>query len=369
MNPFKYGAIVSGADFCGREKLLERLLGHIDSFHRVVVLGERRIGKSSLVNEALLRRKDLRLLYIDLQGVKSIDQLCRRILRSIVSLEQKTGTFDKIIKTLSHLRPSLSLDPITSMPTISFDASIEIHASSIPEVLALIESLARKKSLAVVFDEFQDVLNVDNAPEALALLRSKIQFQGDVPYVFVGSIRHKMDEIFTDHESPFFKSAIPFNVGPLALEEFSKFLRAKFEMGKRNINDNVLDKMFKIANDVPGDVQQLCEASWSATSGGDNIGPVQLKNALELIFARESNSYQHYMSLLTNVQQKCLKAIALKGGNAIYSIPFLKSAGFNNASSVRRAVVRMVKLNILFETTGEFRFTNPFFRVWLLTNG
>lgn len=72
-------------------------------------------------------------------------------------------------------------------------------------------------------------------------------------------------------------------------------------------------------------MQQLCEASWSATSAGDAFGPAQLKSALELIFTRESNSYQHYMSLLTNVQQRRLKAIALKGGKSIYSIPFLKS--------------------------------------------
>ena len=44
------------------------------------------------------------------------------------------------------------------MPTISFDASVKMKANSIPEVLALIESLGKKRRPVVVFDEFQDIL-------------------------------------------------------------------------------------------------------------------------------------------------------------------------------------------------------------------
>lgn len=69
-----------------------------------------------------------------------------------------------------------------SMPTVSFDASVEMKANSIPEVLTLIESLGKKRRLVVVLDEFQDILNLEGSHEALALLRSKIQFQSDIPY-------------------------------------------------------------------------------------------------------------------------------------------------------------------------------------------
>jgi uncharacterized protein len=180
MNPFKYGTIVSGNDFCGRKSLLKDLIGHIDASQHIVVLGERRIGKSSAVYEAIRRTKNTRLFYVDFLGIKSIDALCRRILRTIVLLEKKSGVFEKIFKTLSYLRPSISIDPITSMPTVGFDTSIEIDTDSIPEVFTLIHSLYKKKRLAVVFDEFQDVLNLVDSHETLALLRSQIQFQGDI---------------------------------------------------------------------------------------------------------------------------------------------------------------------------------------------
>ncbi len=369
MSPFKYGTIVSGRDFCGRKALLKQIADYIESSQRIVILGERRVGKSSTVYEAILKLPKRRFLYVDLMGIKSIDGLCRRILRAIVILEQKTAWFEKIIKTLSYLKPMISIDPITSMPTVSFDASVEIKANSIPEVLALFESLEKKRFLIVVFDEFQDILNLEDSHEALALLRSKIQFQSDIPYIFIGSIRHKMDEIFTHPDSPFFKSAIPLTVGPLPYDEFSQFLKDKFSTGHRAIDNEVLEKVFEIANNTPGDVQQLCEALWEVTSDNKIIGLENLKDALELIFTREQKSYENYLNLLTNIQLRCLMAIAKQGGKSVFSVFFLKAAGFNNPSSVRRAITRMVKLNILFESGGEYRFVNPFFRAWLSYKG
>ena len=369
MNPFKYGTIVSGEDFCGRKTLLKQLIGAIESSQRIVLLGERRVGKSSAVYEAVLRCNGGRLLYVDLLGIKSIDALCRRILRAVVILEQKTGWFEKIFKSLAYLRPSISVDPITSLPTVSFDASVELKANSISEVLTLIESLGKKRKPVVVFDEFQDILNLKGSYEALALLRSKIQFQGTVPYIFVGSIRHKMDAIFTHHDSPFFKLAIPVTVDPLPYNEFSPFLRKKFTKGQRKIDDETLGKVFEMANNISGDIQQLCEVFWEVTSEREIISMNKLKSALELIFSREQKSYENYISLLTAIQLKCLMAIAIEGGKKVFSVSFMKSAGFNNPSTVKRAITRLINLNILFESENEYRFANPFFRAWLPHKG
>jgi len=158
-------------------------------------------------------------------------------------------------------------------------------------------------------------------------------------------------------------------VGPLPYEEFSRFLTDKFATGQRTIYNEVLQKVFEIANNTPGDVQQLCGALWEVTSEKETIGLENLKNALELIFARDQKSYENYVSLLTNIELRCLMAIAREGGKKIFSVPFMKAAGFNNPSSVRRAITRIVKLNILFESSDEYRFVNPFFRAWLPYKG
>jgi hypothetical protein len=172
---------------------------HIISSQRVVIFGERRIGKTSAVYEAMSRCKNVRMLYVDLLGIKSVDGMCRRILKAIVVHEQKKGWFEKIFKVLAHLRPSISVDPVTSLPTVSFDSS-------------------------------------------------------------------------TDR-------------------------------------------------------------------------------------------------LLTNIQLKVLAAIAREGGKQVFSAAFMKPSGFTNPSTVRRAVNRLLQLNILFESSGEYRFVNPFFRAWIISRG
>ena len=369
MNPFKYGSIVLGKDLCGREDLLKQIAGHIEAFQNIVVFGERRVGKSSLVFEAVRRLRGTDPLYMDLLGIKSADALCKRMLRAIVTLEKKASWTTKMIKTLSHLRPTITTDPVTSMPIVSFDASVELKANSIQEVLDLIESIGEQKRLAVVFDEFQDILKINDADEIIALLRSKIQFHRNIPYIFVGSIRHKMDEIFTSPNSAFFKSAIPITVGPLPYEEFSKFLIKKFNSGQRKVIGETLKQVFKIANNITGDIQQLCEALWEVTPERDAVSSDKLKAALELIFSREQKSYEAFVSLLTDFQLKCLTALAKEGGKRVYSMDFVKAVGHHSSASVNRAITRMIDINILFKTGKEIRFVNPFFKAWLLPRG
>ena len=70
-----------------------------------------------------------------------------------------------------------------------------LSPESIPEVLEVVAQVARRKPTVVFFDEFQDVLKIENhAQAAVAQLRSRIQFHADIPYVFAGSIRQAKEK-------------------------------------------------------------------------------------------------------------------------------------------------------------------------------
>lgn len=252
------------------------------------------------------------------------------------------------------------------MPTIAFDASVEIDAQSIGEAIGLIQELYGKKKIAVVMDEFQDILALPDAHEAMAILRANIQYQSDIAYLFVGSIRHQMDDIFNSSKSPFFKSAIPIEVRSLEGDRFKAFIETRFKKGGRTISAELLSRVIEIGHHIPGDVQQLCEALWAVTRKNQAVDKSALSNALALIFSRERGAYENYVRLMTALQYKSLKAIARHGGKSIYAIKFLKAAGFNNPSSLKRCVTRLIDLNILYDYSGELRFVNPFFRAWLL---
>ncbi|MCD4723009.1 MAG: hypothetical protein K8S13_24595 [Desulfobacula sp.] len=368
MDPFKFGQVVSGSDFCPRPELLQTVMTYINQGQNMYVQGERRIGKTSLIYEACCRLKKFRVIYVDLFGVKSSDILAKRIVKAIISMEQKeSGVFSKIFKTFSYLRPSFSIDPITGLPSVSLDATVKMTPDDIETVLDLISAIkTAKKPVLVIFDEFQDVLNIKDADETLAMMRSKIQFQSDITYIFAGSLRNKMDEIFIDSDSPFFKSAVLVAVGPLTETAFKDYIIKRFKNGGRTIKEDILDRIFEIAGDIAGDIQQFCSALWTITSTGDSIEQDNIPKALELIFARESKVYEADIETISEQQFICLIGIAGYGGKELTSSRFLMNIGIPSSASVLKALARLIKLRIIFKSGNEYKFTNPFFRAWLL---
>ncbi len=367
MNPFKYGQIVKGTDFCHRPKLEKELTNLINRGQNVHIQGERRTGNSSLIYETVQKQKKRRLVYVDLLETKTSDDFLKRVISGIASMQKTAGVMEKVFQKLAYLKPVASVDPLSGMPTLTLDASAQLKPDSIPGILDLISSFYLKtKPVVVVFDEFQDILNLSDADETLAKLRSKIQFITDIPFLFAGSIRNKMHSIFNDPDSAFFKSAIPIEVGPLDIKIFQNFILGKFKSGKRSISPKMMARIFEICFNVAGDIQQLCGALWDTTSYGDSIKEEQIPAALEQIFAHESKGYETALKILSGQQLRFLTTLARIGGEAPTSSIFLRESGITQSSSARTAMKRLIDLKIVFYYENEYRFVNPFFRSWLL---
>ena len=54
-NPFEYGTFVTGEQFCGRSKEITELRKAILGHQHLLINAERRIGKTSLVEQILLQ--------------------------------------------------------------------------------------------------------------------------------------------------------------------------------------------------------------------------------------------------------------------------------------------------------------------------
>lgn len=367
MNPFRYGQVVKGKDFCSRPALVKILTAQIQRGQNVYIQGERRTGKTSLIFETVRSLPKLRMVWIDLLGSKTSDDVLKRMLTAVMAAEKGAAFFGAILRKLSHLKPVVSLDPVTGLPTVSVDATVELSPDSLPALLDLIGSQHSKRHpLVVVFDELQDILNLIDASETVAQLRSKIQFQTDISYVFAGSIRNEMDTLFNDPDSAFFRSAAPIYVGPLDTDTFQTFIIEKFRLGKREIEADALHHIFDICFNIPGDIQQMCSALWDTTAREETIVKSSIPTALDLIFSQELKGYETILTVISAQQLKLLTALARLGGKTPMASVFLKHSGIAQASSVRKGLQRLLALRILFHGEGEYRFVNPFFRAWLL---
>src|SRR6202161_2055317 len=88
-NPFVYGQVlIPGTPFCSRPQLESSVIAAASHQQRIVLLGERRMGKSSLA-EHTLTRPDRVLVAVDLRGLDSVeDFIDRLLLRLSTTLEE-----------------------------------------------------------------------------------------------------------------------------------------------------------------------------------------------------------------------------------------------------------------------------------------
>ena len=225
MNPFRFGEVVTREDFCPRPDLVSRLRSCVKARQNVVILGERRTGKTSLVFETARRMRGLRLAYAQLWAVKSVEDIASRLIRAIVTMQVRDSSLiERVARTLGHLRPRIEIDPSTGTPSITVSPGTKLQPSGLHGVFDLLEELSGKHHLAVALDEFQDIRRVQDADAVLGEIRGRVQRQRSAPYLFVGSVRHEMERIFQDPSSPFFKSLRTLEVRSLPREEFRRFL-------------------------------------------------------------------------------------------------------------------------------------------------
>lgn len=362
---FKYGMIVDGENYCPRPELARQFSQLVGAGLNVVVQGERRMGKTSFVRETIASLRGMQLVYIDLFCVKTAEEFCRRVIAAASALDRSSGFLRKTAQLIANLRPVLTIDRDTGAPQLTVDVKAANAVASVEDVMDMLSVHAKKRRLCIVFDEFQDILDLDGADILLARLRAKIQFQNKTPHVFLGSVRNRMHEIFDSPKSPFFKSATSFSVGAIDPREFKRFLTERFKAAKRKVSDAALDRILAIADGISGDVQELCETIWLATKDGDAVGDAEINAGLQLVFAREEKAFGPTLARLTASQAAVLKGLARLLAVKPFSGDFMSDCGIRNVGTVTRALTRLSTDEIIYEYAGTWRFTNPFFREWL----
>ena len=367
MNPFRYGEVVTAEDFCPRPELLASVRERLDACHKTAILGERRTGKTSLIHEAVRRTRGLRLVYAQLWAVKSITDVADRLLKGISTAQAKAGWVERVGGLLGRLRPTLGYDPLTGAPSFSLAPGVALSPSGLHAVIDAVERLAESNRLAVALDEFQDIRGIPDGEALLGELRGRIQRQRNIPYIFAGSVRHEMEELFLRPSSPFYKSLRIVEVGELPREGFQAFLDERFRSGRRRLSPEAWAEVFGLAEGNPSDAQQLCAALWDTSQRGQCLGPDDLTKALRHIFATERKGFESLVKPLTQNQMKCLKALAKVGGEQPQSKAFLAAAGIALPASAKRSLTSLVKFGIVYGPSRQYKFFDPFFRHWVLS--
>ena len=362
MIPFRTGVQVTGHNFCPRNKELKQLRECMVSSGRVYLVGERRIGKTSLIAEAARSLKKSKPIFIDLMAVKDLEDVTHRVGRALIRSEKQQNGLLALVKTLSTLRPSISIDPATGSLSVTFTPGTGTRLETLDE---LFDAIGKRKHTVVVLDEFQDVLDIKDARQITAKLRGLIQQQQNTAFVFCGSLRNRMEDLFTDEQSPFFNAAVRLPVGPLDRPLFKRFLLKRFRDGKRSVPDPLLDSIIDACHDNPGHIQRFCISLWQATSSGQTITEADMAAAWGVLFSMQKDAYELTLTTLSPQQTKVLRALAYAGGASTLSANFIITTGITLAPSIRKAMTKLIDRRLVQKTNTTYQFCDPFLAVWL----
>lgn len=370
MNPFVYGSAVTGSAFIGRHDQVGDLQDKVLSGQNVVLYGDRRMGKTSLASEVFrLLSKSHDAVLVDLNNVKTAKDVIFSISSAIHRLPNR-GRPKEIARNLLHglksARPKhnwLQMDGSPSL-TLTFEEQME----SIEDMFAHIEREHQEKPLVVFLDEFQGVINCEESDRLIALMRSRIQHQSQIPYLFAGSIRHQMYDIFMSSTSPFFKSALPMEVGPLPKEEICQHLTDIFARENNSkVKNGTLEFSYDLVHGTTGDIQQICSAIWDTLSRGASVTMSSLEQGIQKILAIYDKHYSAIYRKLTIKQADVLKELARVSGKEPYSISFQSATG-QSLGTIQKGVKRLEKEEVIYQPykKSDYRFMDPFFQAWII---
>lgn len=373
-NPFKYGGIVTGEDFADREKELKLLIKELTSGQNILLYSPRRYGKSSLMMMVLelLQKKGVMTAFIDVYGCVSLSDLIDKLIEETVV--SAYGTMDKIVNflksALSGFRAEVTINPDGSLK-ISYRREIAAAGEKqvLPKVLDAPEKLAKakNKSLVVVFDEFQEITNL-NGTLLENLMRTHFQHHKHVTYVFMGSKRHLMEQMFGDANRPFYRFAKPFPLGKIPIEKFEIFIQKKFKQAKIAVDPSIIGLILAFTDGHPYFTQQLCHEVWNIASERGRVPESDIEEAIAAILRMHNDLFIRIWDSLTVPQKKLLIGISVEGNiSSAYSSSFINKYELISPSHVERAIDPLLKDGTIEKANGAYALSDIFFKEWIKT--
>ncbi len=370
-NPFHYGGVVTGEDFCNRQKEVSELTRIIENSQKVFVYSERRFGKTSLVQRVLdqLPRKAYLSVYVDLWSTDGEAAFVSAVARAIT--ESMATTADKLVQTardfFGRLKPGITIND-EGRPVITFEASrISDLSSDLEEVLEAPARVARegKRSVVIVFDEFQQILEYESE-QVERRLRSIVQHQRDISYVFLGSRRHLIQKLFLGRSRPLYRAAAHYPLGPIQAEDWLPFIRERFLEARRQITDEQIRRVCRITEGHPFYTQHLCHVLWELCGVGEEVTGDLIQSSVDIVLDRESYAYATLWESLTKNQQRFLKGLAAEApGVQPFGGDFIQRYGLRSPSNVQRSAAVLLDKDVIDRNNGSYVILDRFFRLWI----
>lgn len=373
INPFLTTGYYSEEYFCDREKETAELIQSVQNNNNVTLVAPRRMGKTGLIFhtlEKIKKNKKWATLYIDIFATRSIAGFIKMLSEGILrEFPEKTAMGRKFWEFIKNLRPLVSYDPMSGVPQIQINYQTEGEKQqTLHNVLQFLDQQNRK--IVVAIDEFQQIREYPEE-NTEALLRSEIQHLRNISFIFCGSKRHMMLDIFSNNKKPFYASTRFLFLHEIDSVAYAQFIERLFTERSFKIEADAIDLILRWTRNYTYYTQAVCNKIYAYQI--KKITTETVKKAFQEIMEQQTPVYLQLRELITTAQWNYLIAVAKEEKiTQITAQRFLMEHGIGTASNSTRLMKSLVEKELILENIGakqkEYRIYDLFLEHWLKNN-
>lgn len=367
-NPFVTNGYAGPEYFCDRVSETQQITELLTNENNIALISPRRMGKTELIHHCFAQpeiEKDYYTFLIDIYSTNSVSDMVNMFGKAIIDKLRPLGrnVWEKFINILSSIRSEISFD-INGQPSWGLGiGEIKNPEVTLDEIFSYLNQA--DKPCLVAIDEFQQITNY-NDKKVEALLRTYVQRSVNAHFIFSGSHRHLMGEIFTSPARPFYQSVILMNLKALSLDKYKEFAVNQFENRGKYIEPQVIDEVYSRFHGVTSYMQRIMNVLFLKTGKGATCTTQMIDEAIDYNINIASDSYEAILRQMPEKQRNVLLAISAEGeARNVRGGAFSKKYHLPSPSSVNSAVKGLLEKDFITQTDDAYIVYDRFFDIWL----
>lgn len=370
-NPFITSGYISADYFCDRRKESERLVREVVNGNNLALVSTRRMGKTSLIRHCFQFpeiNENYYTFFIDIYDSRSLRDLVFALSKEILEGLKPAGkkALQAFWESVKSLQASITFD-VNGMPSLNLGlGDIHTPANTLDEIFKYLERA--DKPCLVAIDEFQQITGYTEK-NVEATLRTYVQHCNNARFIFAGSQRHVMGNMFLTASRPFYQSVSMMHLESIPLDEYILFARSHFERNSKTIQSEAITGIYQQFEGITWYIQKVLNVLFDMTPPQGTCGTEMVEEAIRQIVDSFRYTYSEILFRMPEKQKELLIAITKEGvAKAITSGTFIKKYKLLSASSVQAAIKGLLEKEYVTQEMGVYKIYDRFLGIWLKEN-
>lgn len=369
INPFIISGKISPEYFCDRIEESAGIIHLLNNQNNVVLVSPRRMGKTELI-KFCFEKKEIKdnyyTFFVDILQTTSLREftfiLGKEIYDTLLPRSKKIAA--SFLQLLKSINGRLSYDPVSNAPSFSLSFGEIINPEfTLKEIFNFLENAERRCIVAI--DEFQQITKYPEK-NIEAILRTNIQNCSNANFVFAGSRRHVLQEMFFYASRPFYNCASVIDLNPIPCSIYSDFVNKLFKKRNKKIDFTDIQKIYELFEGHTFYMQRIFNQAFSVTKENERCDIAILQDSLNFSINLNAILYREILSNIPESQKELLYAIAKnKKIEKPTSGEFIKRNGLKSASSVQGALRKLIDLDLITKEDHLYFLTDKFLSLWI----